>query len=377
MPYSTLDRQKPVAWMGPTGKPINKQVQVGPGQVTDPTQQLAQAMNPQPMKAPVNPQYGDLAKAMIGQGTSTAPVSGNLEAIARPLEALAGVYLQRKQGDYDTKNADYKHQQLAEALGGITDPAMRARVQQAMEINPALGATMYGQATEPQKGADPFTLGEGQTRFDPTGKAIASVAKPPPDTTAADTATANRLQQHNDSLTNQMRDEFAKQSGNFVTTRDAYRNIEAAAQNPSAAGDVALIYGFMKLLDPGSTVREGEYATAQNTGSAANQVAALYNRVLNGERLTAPQRTDFFTQAQNVMRNQMGNEEQLTTQYADKASLAGIQPEQVLTDYTGHLLEGLKNAAPGGGLPDGFEAVPGQPGMIRSKADPTQVFRKQ
>lgn len=148
MPFSTLDRQKPVAWVGPNGKPINKQIQVGPGQVTDPTQQLAQAMNPQqPMKAPVNPQYGDLAKAMIGQGTSTAPVSGNLEAIARPLEALAGVYLQRKQGDFDTKSADYKHQQLAQALGGITDPATRDRVLQAMEINPALGATMYGQAT--------------------------------------------------------------------------------------------------------------------------------------------------------------------------------------------------------------------------------------
>lgn len=149
MPFSMLDRQKPPMWMGPNGKPINKQVQVGPGQVTGPTQQLAQAMNPQPMKAPVNPQYGDLAKAMIGQGTSTAPVSGNLEAIARPLEALAGVYLQRKQGEFDTKSADYKHQQLAQALGGITDPTTRARVQQAMEINPALGATMYGQATAP------------------------------------------------------------------------------------------------------------------------------------------------------------------------------------------------------------------------------------
>lgn len=139
--------------LAPSFQPT-KQIQVGPGQVTDPTQQLAQAMNPQggpaPLgKPPVNPQYGDLAKAMIAQGTSTGPVGGNLEALARPLEALAGVYLQRKQGDFDTKAMDYKDQQLAQALGGISDPAKRQQIMMAFKANPALGATMFEQATKP------------------------------------------------------------------------------------------------------------------------------------------------------------------------------------------------------------------------------------
>ena len=36
---------------------------------------------------------------------------------------------------------------------------------------------------------------------------------------------------------------------------------------PDAAGDMALIFSYMKMLDPNSTVREGEYATAQDAGS--------------------------------------------------------------------------------------------------------------
>ena len=60
----------------------------------------------------------------------------------------------------------------------------------------------------------------------------------------------------------------------------------------------------MKILDPGSVVREGEFATAQNTGSVPESVSALYNRVLNGQRLTDTQRADFLNQAQNLVRSQ-------------------------------------------------------------------------
>jgi hypothetical protein len=58
-----------------------------------------------------------------------------------------------------------------------------------------------------------------------------------------------------------------------------------------------LIYNFMKMQDPGSTVREGEYASAQNAGAVSDKVANMYNRVLNGESLTPEQRQDFLSQA--------------------------------------------------------------------------------
>lgn len=41
-----------------------------------------------------------------------------------------------------------------------------------------------------------------------------------------------------------------------------YQKVQAAAHQPSAANDLSLIFGYMKMLDPGSVVREQEFANA-------------------------------------------------------------------------------------------------------------------
>lgn len=61
----------------------------------------------------------------------------------------------------------------------------------------------------------------------------------------------------------------------------------------SAAGDMALIYNYMKVLDPGSAVKEGEYATAEKAGSVPDAIVNLYNKAREGEFLTEKQRADF------------------------------------------------------------------------------------
>lgn len=51
---------------------------------------------------------------------------------------------------------------------------------------------------------------------------------------------------------------------NFATIQDGYnfaKNLSSTTKNPS--DDQALIYQFAKIMDPGSVVREGEYATVQ------------------------------------------------------------------------------------------------------------------
>jgi len=39
------------------------------------------------------------------------------------------------------------------------------------------------------------------------------------------------------------------------------------------------------MLDPGSVVRESEFATAQNAAGVPDQVRNMYNKVLSGTRL--------------------------------------------------------------------------------------------
>lgn len=90
-----------------------------------------------------------------------------------------------------------------------------------------------------------------------------------------------------------LRGEYDKKSADFVKVRDAYARVEASVENPDAAGDLALIFNYMKMLDPGSTVREGEFATAEKAGGVDSTVINLYNRLRSGERLNENQRQMF------------------------------------------------------------------------------------
>lgn len=96
-----------------------------------------------------------------------------------------------------------------------------------------------------------------------------------------------------------IRDEYSKLTGDFVAVRDAYRRVNASQD--SAAGDLSMIFGYMKMLDPGSVVRESEFATAQNAAGVPDQIRNLYNRALSGERLNPDQRNMFRAQAEELM----------------------------------------------------------------------------
>lgn len=86
----------------------------------------------------------------------------------------------------------------------------------------------------------------------------------------------------------------------FFQVADANARVDAAGKNPSGAGDLALIFNFMKMLDPGSTVREGEFATAAQSAGIPQRVVGLYNRIIDGARLGNEQRVDFLDRAASL-----------------------------------------------------------------------------
>lgn len=151
-----------------------------------------------------------------------------------------------------------------------------------------------------------------------------------------------------------LRAEFNKQSANYVKSRDSYNRLAASARDPSAAGDLALIFNYMKILDPGSTVREGEFATAQNAGGVDDRVRSLFNSIVNGQRLTIPQRTDFVNRAGMLFDEQDRAHNELRRQYEGIAQRANIPLEDALVDYR------LERADAGGGEGTGG-AVPAAP----------------
>jgi hypothetical protein len=97
----------------------------------------------------------------------------------------------------------------------------------------------------------------------------------------------------------------------------AYNQIKVATQRPSPANDLAAATKFMKLLDPNSVVRESELIMAVQASGLADRIANTGNRILNGEKLTATQRKDFFDAATQFYKIAEDKKRAIDTQYTN------------------------------------------------------------
>jgi hypothetical protein len=102
------------------------------------------------------------------------------------------------------------------------------------------------------------------------------------------------------------RKEYSDQTKGYQEVKSAYGRV--LASDDSAVGDLSLIFGYMKMLDPGSVVREGEFATAQNAAGVPERIVNIYNKIISGERLNDSQRKAFKGQAERLFK-QAGQQE--------------------------------------------------------------------
>jgi hypothetical protein len=169
-----------------------------------------------------------------------------------------------------------------------------------------------------------------------------------------------------------LRTEFTAQMKPYTELAQAFRKVEAAALNPSAAGDISLVYGYMKILDPGSTVMQGEQATAQNAGSVPERVRSMYNKALTGEGLIDTVRLDFYSQARNLIESQRqmaADVGERYKQYADAYKLDSSQivfdpfkriktPSEIAADAAKAAPAGTTKAAPAPSYVNQFNLIP-------------------
>lgn len=138
-----------------------------------------------------------------------------------------------------------------------------------------------------------------------------------------------------------------------------------ASQPPTAANDVSLIFAYMKLLDPTSVVREGEFATAQNATGVPAQVANTYNKLMKGERLNPEQRKQFTSAAGNVFNENKSRYDQLVQQYQGYAASIGLDASTI-----------QPRVAPSAATPPPKGAAQAQGGGKRLSADEARKLPK-
>src|SRR3990167_8448210 len=152
------------------------------------------------------------------------------------------------------------------------------------------------------------------------------------------------------------RKEYSDQTKGYQEVKAAFGRIKAAEDN--AVGDLSLIFSYMKMLDPGSVVREGEFATAQNAAGVDAKIQNIYNKVASGERLTEGQRKAFKGQAGKLYASAADHEKTVRSGIERISKGYGLEPKNIFYSEK--------------------ESVPGeaQPVTAPSEAPPGAVRRK-
>lgn len=130
----------------------------------------------------------------------------------------------------------------------------------------------------------------------------------------------------------------------FSEQSQAFGRIVASARDPSPAGDLALIFNYMKVLDPGSVVRESEFATAASASAWLQEseqagltvprpIAQAIRSMATGERLSDEQRGDFVRTAGALYQEAERNHERIVAQYTGVAGTVNADPDAAIIDY--------------------------------------------
>jgi hypothetical protein len=86
----------------------------------------------------------------------------------------------------------------------------------------------------------------------------------------------------------------------FDEMRGSFQQITTGLNQKSPAGDLTAATKFMKLLDPGSVVRESELFLAMQATGALDRFIDVVNKIISGTKLTEQQRADFRNVAEQL-----------------------------------------------------------------------------
>jgi hypothetical protein len=144
-------------------------------------------------------------------------------------------------------------------------------------------------------------------------------------------------------LETKFRKEYNDQTKPYQEVKSAYGRV--LSSEDSAVGDLSLIFGYMKMLDPGSVVREGEFATAQNAAGVPERIMNIYNKVATGQRLSPSQRDSFKGQAKGLYNSALEGEKTVRTGLERISKGYGLNTENIFYSATEQAPVGAPPAA--------------------------------
>lgn len=129
----------------------------------------------------------------------------------------------------------------------------------------------------------------------------------------------------------------------YMSLNTSYQNLQTAYDYAIAQGDdkskatadQALITTYNKMLDPGSVVREGEYARTEQGQAYIAQAEAYYNHLTQGgAKISDSDRRDMVNVAKKLLESSSGQYQAAADEYSATLSQYGQKPEDFIPGYT-------------------------------------------
>jgi len=99
----------------------------------------------------------------------------------------------------------------------------------------------------------------------------------------------------------------------------------------------------MKILDPSSTVREGEYATAQNTVGVTDKIRNAYNKAIDGSFLTDDQVRGYTATAESLAEVRRINKIEIDAEFDRRAAFSGLPRGAIAGNSTDNIVDEEEN----------------------------------
>lgn len=110
---------------------------------------------------------------------------------------------------------------------------------------------------------------------------------------------------------------------NYRSLIPHYEDLVSQVTSGSPSDDLAIIFRFMKLLDPRSTVRQSEQASVQQLGGIPAWAGAFYNQVVGAGALTDVQRNFILQTSRDIFNQAKRNYEGVAQQTKERIDRYG------------------------------------------------------
>lgn len=154
----------------------------------------------------------------------------------------------------------------------------------------------------------------------------------------------------------------------YKIVKNNFERIQQGVQLGTGAGDAAIVFGYMKMLDPTSVVRESEQATAQNAAGVPESVRGLWNQVSGGGQLSAEARNQILQAAVKVYGESAANIEQVNKRYGEYADTWKLDPNRIVAPIEQYEPLTVQPPPAPGGLP-----LPPPPGAPAAQSAPAPI----